>query len=99
MGTTDTKAKVKKEVKKKKKKIMVDKEKKKVHKRSLTMNVYYVGKTQPYSDATMEESQSKLQALADADAARIKLEESKNKVESYIYKIKNKLIDDEDLVA
>mmetsp|Transcript_41928 Transcript_41928/g.50285 ORF Transcript_41928/g.50285 Transcript_41928/m.50285 type:complete len:997 (+) Transcript_41928:168-3158(+) len=89
----------KKTKKKKMKKIMVDKEKKKVHKQALMVNTYYVGKTQPYSEATMEESTLKLQALADADAARIELEEAKNKVESYIYRIKNKLIDDEELVA
>lgn len=69
------------------------KEKKKVHKKSLTVATYYVGKVQPYSPELLEESRSKLEAMDSADKERIALESSKNKVESYLYKIKNDLID------
>lgn len=96
-GATDES---KEEPKKKKKKTKtVEKEKKKVHKRTLSVNEYYVGKIQPYSIATKAESEEKLQDLANKDRERIMLEEAKNKVESYIYFIKNKLIDDEDEIA
>lgn len=44
----------------------------------------------------MAESKAKLDEMAEKDKERVLLEESKNKVESYIYKVKNKLIDDED---
>lgn len=47
----------------------------------------------------MAESQAKLQQLAQADKDRMMLEESKNKYESYIYYIRNKLIDHEDEIA
>merc|ERR1712087_875566 len=84
---------------KKKKTKMVEKEKKKVHKRSLTVESYYVGKVQPYSESTLKESQEKLLDLAIKDKERIMLEESRNKVESYIYFIKNKMSDDEEEIA
>jgi len=95
---------------KKKKKIMVEKifgfrprnpafiikEKKKVHKRALKINSYHIGRVQPYSSEIMAESKAKMEALAQKDRERQLLEAAKNKVESYIYKIKNKLIDDEE---
>ena len=46
----------------------------------------------------MEESKAKLATLAQKDKERVMLEEAKNKYESYIYYIRNKLIDDEDEV-
>ena len=45
------------------------------------------------------ESKAKLQELARKDKERMMLEEAKNKVESYVYQIKNKLIDDEENIA
>merc|ERR1712232_1336096 len=78
----------KKEKPKKKKTKTVEKEKKKVHKRALKVNSYYVGKVQPYSPSTKEESTEKLQELDRKDRERVLLEESRNKVESYIYFIK-----------
>jgi hypoxia up-regulated 1 len=74
------------------------KEKKRIHRRALTVNAYTVGKVQPYSPALMEESRAKLAELARTDKERILLEEAKNKVESYTYYIKNKLVDDEENV-
>jgi hypoxia up-regulated 1 len=47
----------------------------------------------------MAESKAKLDQLAQADKERMMLEESKNKYESYIYYIRNKLIDDEDEIS
>jgi len=47
----------------------------------------------------MAESKEKLLELARVDKERMMLEEAKNKVESYIYQIKNKLVDDEENVA
>lgn len=47
----------------------------------------------------MAESQAKLARLAQADKERMMLEESKNTYESYIYFIRNKLIDDEEEIA
>ena len=40
-----------------------------------------------------------LAELTRKDKERIELEEAKNKLESYIYKVKNKLMDDEDNIA
>ena len=65
----------------------------------MSVDEYYVGKIQPYSIATQAESEEKLQDLANKDKERIMLEESRNKVESYIYFIKNRLIDEEDEIA
>ena len=47
----------------------------------------------------MAESQTKLQYLAQKDKERMMLEEARNKLESYIYHIKNKLADDEEAIA
>lgn len=77
----------------------VQKEKKKKLVRTLKVNSYNVGSIRPYSPETMAESMAKLETLAQADKERMMLEESKNKYESYIYHIRNRLIDDEELVA
>jgi hypothetical protein len=74
-------------------------EKKRTHKKTLTVGVYHVGKVQPYSAELKEESKSKMDDLASKDKERIMLEEAKNKLESYIYLIKNKLSDDEEEIA
>eukprot|EP00578_Thalassiosira_sp_NH16_P024911 CAMPEP_0181101292 /NCGR_PEP_ID=MMETSP1071-20121207/13671_1 /TAXON_ID=35127 /ORGANISM="Thalassiosira sp., Strain NH16" /LENGTH=966 /DNA_ID=CAMNT_0023184123 /DNA_START=90 /DNA_END=2990 /DNA_ORIENTATION=+ len=84
---------------KKKKTKMVQKEKKKKHVRTLKVNSYNVGTIRPYSPEIMAESKAKLDKLAQADKERIMLEEVKNKYESYIYHIRNKLVDDEDEIA
>ncbi|KAL7544481.1 hypothetical protein ACHAWF_007870, partial [Thalassiosira exigua] len=89
----------KKEEKKKKKTKMVQKEKKKRHVRALKVNSYNVGRIRPYSPEIMAESRAKLETLARADKERMLLEESKNKYESYIYHIRNKLVDDEEDIA
>lgn len=99
---SDIKDKKEEKVEKKKKKmktIKVEKEKKRVHKVTLTMDTYHVGRIQPYSASTLTESQEKLAGMAASDAERIRFEEVKNKYESYIYRIKNKLIDEEEAIA
>merc|ERR1712157_435889 len=85
----DTKTK-KRPPKKKKKFITVQKEKKRVHKKALTVKTYHVGRIQPYSESTL---------VAAKDKALQELEEMKNKLESYIYYIKNKLSDKEEEIA
>lgn len=76
----------------------VQKEKKKVHRKPLIVKSYYVGRVQPHSSELLAESRAKLLELASKDKERMMLEEAKNKVESYIYKIKNKLTDDEEAI-
>ncbi len=71
-------------------------EKKKKHVRALKVDSYHVGTIRPYSPEIMEESKAKLNALAQKDKERMMLEEAKNKYESYIYFIRNKLVDDEE---
>ena len=78
---------------------MNSQEKKRVHKRTLKVSKYYVGKVQPYSAELTEESKAKLAELARVDKERAELEGAKNKVESYIYSIKNKLNDNEDEIS
>jgi len=85
--------------KKKKRTKTVEKEKKKVHKRTLKVDTYHVGRIKPYTSDILQESTDKLQALAAADKERMLLEESKNKVESYVYHIKNTLLDDEENIS
>lgn len=98
-GKKEKKNTTKPEIKKKKMKtITVEKEKKRVHKRVLSVETYHVGRIQPYSTQTLNESQDKLSALDASDAERIRFEGVKNKYESYIYRIKNKLIDEEDAI-
>merc|ERR1712232_1490520 len=86
------------EPKKVKKIRKVMKDKKKTHKVSLQVEGYFDSKIMPHSFELKEESEAKLENLADLDRERQKLEAIKNKVESYIYYIKNKLIDDEDTI-
>jgi hypothetical protein len=81
--------------KKKKKTIMVQKEKTKVHKQTLEVESFHVGNVRPYWPELMAESKAKLAELERKDKERVMMEEARNKVESYIYRIKNKLIDDE----
>lgn len=47
----------------------------------------------------MAESKAKLEMLAQVDKERMDLEEAKNNYESYIYFIRNKLIDDEEEIS
>jgi len=69
-----------------------------MHKKQLNVKTYYIGRVQPHSEELLAESKAKLLKMAENDKARMMLEESKNRVESYIYKIKNKLIDDEETI-
>ena len=80
-------------------KSIIFQEKKKLHKKALVVNAYQVGSIQSYSASILAESQTKLQQLAQKDKERMMLEEARNKLESYIYHIKNKLIDDEEAIA
>ncbi len=70
-----------------------------MHRRLLIVTPYYIGKIQPYSTQLLLESKSKLQAIERKDRERVLLEEARNKVESYIYHIKNKLVDNEEAIA
>ena len=74
-------------------------EKKKTHKRTLTVSSYHAGQIQPHSDVIMSESREKLGELNRLDKERQMLEEVRNNYESYIYLIKNKLIDDEEAIG
>jgi hypothetical protein len=74
-------------------------EAKKTHKKTLDVEEYHVGKIQPLSKELKEEYKSNLAELARMDKERMLLEEAKNHLESYIYKVKNKLVDDEEKVA
>jgi hypoxia up-regulated 1 len=65
----------------------------------LSVETYYVGKVQPLSPELIEEYKFNIAELARMDKERVLLEEAKNNVESYMYKIKNKLMDHEDEVA
>jgi len=87
------------EPKKKTKTIVVDKEKKTVHKRTLLVVTYNIGRVKPYSPTILAESQEKLREMDRKDQERIQLEEVRNKFESFMYHIKNKLIDDEAEIA
>lgn len=69
-----------------------------MHKRTLSVKTYMTGRVQPYSPELLEESKAKLLDLARKDKERIMLEEARNRVESYVYYIKNKLVDDEENV-
>ncbi|KAL3918719.1 MAG: hypothetical protein SGILL_004104 [Bacillariaceae sp.] len=72
---------------------------KKTHKKTLDVEEYYVGKVQPLSKELKEEYTSNLAELARIDKERVLLEEAKNKLESYFYKVRNKLADDEENIA
>lgn len=54
---------------------------------------------QPHTPALLAESREKLLKMAEMDKERMMLEESRNKVESYIYRIKNTLSDKEEEIA
>lgn len=47
----------------------------------------------------VEEYKSNIATLAELDKQRVLLEEAKNKLESYFYYVKNKLLDDEEKIA
>jgi hypoxia up-regulated 1 len=79
-----------------KKPAFVPQEKKRTLKKTLGVAIYHVGKVQPYSAQLLAESKTKMAELDHTDQERIKLEAAKNRVESYMYLIKNKLIDDEE---
>lgn len=74
----------------------VTKEKKRTHKQPLNIDRYYVGRVQPHSPAILAESKLKLEEMDRLDKERILLEESRNKVEGFIYKLKNELVDKAD---
>lgn len=74
-------------------------EKKRIHKKTLDVKTYYISRVKPHSPELLAESKAKLFAMAQRDKDRMMLQEAKNKVESYVYKIKNYLLDHEDLVA
>jgi len=74
-------------------------EKKRTHRKSLDVETYYVGKIQPLSKELKEEYKLNIAELARLDKERIFLEEAKNKLESYFYSVKNKLIDYEENIA
>lgn len=88
-----------KESPKKKKTIKVQKEKKRVHRRTLKVSTYYEGKIQPHWDELFDASKAKLAAMDKRDKDRMLLEEAKNRVESYMFMVKNKLVDDEEELA
>merc|ERR1712176_382780 len=83
----------------KKKTKMIEKEKKKTHRKSLDVESYHVGKIQPLPKDLIDEYKTNIAALAELDKQRVLLEEAKNKLESYFYYVKNKLLDDEDEIA
>merc|ERR1712159_3674 len=82
-----------------KKPAFLTKEKKRTHKKTLQVEKYVVGHLQPMSSDLMDESKAKMAYLAQKDKERVMLEAAKNKVESYVYLVKNKLIDDEENIA
>ena len=77
----------------------VGQEKKRVHKKTLKVVESFIGRVQPYSGELLEESKAKLAEMNRKDEERVKLEAAKNKVEGYMYMIKNKLVDDEETLA
>lgn len=84
---------------KKKKTRLVEKEKKRTHRKSLDVETYYIGNIQPLSKDLIEEYKGNIAELARLDKERILLEEAKNKLESYFYSVKNKLLDNEEDIA
>lgn len=74
-------------------------EKKRVHRKTLGVGTYHVGRVRPATTELLEASRAKLLEMAEKDKERMLLEEAKNKVESYFYMVKNKLVDDEDAIA
>mmetsp|Transcript_26036 Transcript_26036/g.57351 ORF Transcript_26036/g.57351 Transcript_26036/m.57351 type:complete len:940 (+) Transcript_26036:118-2937(+) len=84
---------------KKKKTKMIEQEKKKTHRQPLQVETYHIGKIQPLSQDLIEEFKSNIAMLAELDKQRVLLEEAKNKLESYFYYVKNKLLDDEEDIS
>lgn len=74
----------------------VSQEKKRYHKKSLKVSTFYEGRVQPHSPEIMEASKKKLLDMAARDKERMMLEEMRNNVEGYMYKVKNGLAEDED---
>ena len=70
-----------------------------MHRQSLSVLSYHTGPIQPYSAVVKAESAEKMAELDRKDKERVLLEEARNKVESYIYHIKNKLADDEENIG
>merc|ERR1712176_288811 len=97
--STEESASEEKEEPKKKKTKLVEKERKRTHKKTLDVDSYNVGKIQPLSKELIEEYKSNIEHLAELDRKRVLLEEAKNKLESYFYHVKNKLLDDEENIA
>jgi hypoxia up-regulated 1 len=73
-------------------------EKKKIHRKPLNVTTYFEGRVQPHSAEVLAASKQKLVEMAKRDKERMMLEESRNNVEAYIYKIKNKLEDDAEII-
>ena len=63
------------------------------------METHSVGRVQPHTADQLAASRAKLLDMAVKDKERMMLEESRNKVESYIYRIKNTLADKEDEIS
>lgn len=74
-------------------------EKKRLHKKVLNVATYYEGRVQPHSPEIHAASKQKLLEMAQRDKERMMLEEARNNVEAYIYKIKNKLEDDSEAIG
>lgn len=72
---------------------VASKEKTRIIRETLTVTAQNKGKVQPLSPELVEASRAKLAALAEKDKLRILREETRNKLESYIYKIKNTIQD------
>lgn len=65
----------------------------------MTVQPYHEGRIQPHTGDQLIASKNKLLEMALRDKERMMLEESRNKVESYIYRIKNKLEDDAEVIG
>jgi hypoxia up-regulated 1 len=83
----------------KKRLAFVSQEKKRIHRKSLDVKISYISRVRPHTAEEIVASKDKLLAMAQRDKERMMLQEAKNRVESYIYKIKNKLLDDEEVIA
>ena len=70
-----------------------------MHRKTLDVESYHVGKIQPLSRDLIEEYKANIAELAELDMQRVLLEEAKNTLESYFYKVKNKLLDEEESIA
>ena len=59
----------------------------------------YTGRVQPHTQDILAASKSKLLEMAQRDKERMMLEEAKNNLESYIYRVKNTLSDREEEIS